>query len=73
MQLSVDIEPAKRGEPIRVTAEGVEMVILRAMFTTAWCAFSRGGRDRPARRLSGNPPCLDQDDNPADYEVYREP
>jgi hypothetical protein len=72
MQLSVDIEPAKRGEPVRVTADGVEMVIVRADVYDRVTRILEADEINPRDAYSAILRAWDQDDNPADYEVYRQ-
>ncbi len=69
MQLTVDIDAAKSGEPIRVMAEGVEMVILRADVYDRVKRVLEADEIDPRDTYAAVLRAWDQDDNPKDYEA----
>jgi len=72
MELSVDIEAAKSGEPIHVMAAGVELVILRADVYDRVKRIIESDEIDPRDVYPAILRAWDQDDNPEDYEVYRD-
>jgi len=73
MDLSVDTQAAKSGEPVRVMAEGMEWVILRADVYDRVKQVLEGDTLDPRDAYPAILRAWDQEDNPEDYEVYRNP